>query len=291
MKSSGVFKTTLMGGLVFLLPIGFLLLVLGKAFELVVKVSRPVVEKLSIEGLGGLFLVEAMAVAILVVICFCAGLLAKSPISGQKRPASDADNLGILHRTPIRRAHADSNQLVSTEGRPAVSMSINKVSFTNTIDLVDRISAYVDEKNEVLNGTGIDLIIADDQTITTRKAIDIMQRNALLGLMLVLMVCWLFLGVKIAAFVTMGIAFSIAGTFWLLNIMGSSVNIAVLLGVVIVLGMLVDDAVVVVEALYYRIQRGQQAISAALDSLAEVGRPVASAVFTTISAGNDASAS
>ena len=77
---------------------------------------------------------------------------------------------------------------------------------------------------------------------------------------------------------------SIAGTFWLLNMMGSTLNIAVLLGVVIVLGMLVDDAVVVVEALYYRLQRGQQAVAAALDSLAEVGRPVTSAVFTTISA-------
>jgi multidrug efflux pump subunit AcrB len=82
----------------------------------------------------------------------------------------------------------------------------------------------------------------------------------------------------------MGIAFSIAGTFWVLNMAGHTLNVSVLLGVVIVLGMLVDDAVVVVESLYYRLQRGQQAIDAALDALREVVRPVTSAVFTTISA-------
>ena len=65
---------------------------------------------------------------------------------------------------------------------------------------------------------------------------------------------------------------------------GHTLNVSVLLGVVIVLGMLVDDAVVVVESLYYRLQRGQEAVSAALDALREVVRPVTSAVFTTISA-------
>ena len=163
-------------------------------------------------------------------------------------------------------------------------MSVTKVAFTNTLDLVDRVQLYIDQKNEQLAGSGIELILADDQTIATRTALSIMEKNAALGLGLVLGVCWLFLGFRIAAFVTMGIAFSIAGTFWVLNMMGSSLNISVLLGIVIVLGMLVDDAVVVVEALYYRIQRGQESVAAALGALREVGQPVASAVFTTIAA-------
>jgi len=199
-------------------------------------------------------------------------------------PATPQTKIPLDRIANVRRAHEDSNQLVSTEGRPAISMAVTKVSFTNTIELVDRINEYIDDKNAALAGTGIDLILADDQTVTTREAISIMQRNALLGLTLVLAVCWVFLGLRIASFVTMGIAFSIAGAFWVLNMLGSTVNVAVLLGVVIVLGMLVDDAVVVVEALYYRLQRGQQAIEAALDSLQEVGKPVTSAVFTTISA-------
>jgi len=184
----------------------------------------------------------------------------------------------------VRRGHKEAQQMVSFDSRPAVSMSISKMGFTNTLELVDRINAYVDTKNRQLAGTGIDLILSDDQTVQTRKALTVMQRNAGVGLVLVLLVCWLFLGIRIASFVTLGIAFSISGTFWILNMMGITLNVSVLLGIVIVLGMLVDDAVVMVEALYYRLQRGQEAIAAAIDSLSEVGKPVTSAVFTTISA-------
>jgi len=184
----------------------------------------------------------------------------------------------------VRKGRKEARQLVSFEGRPAISMSISKVAYTNTLDLVDRINDYIEQKNGVLAGTGIDVSLSDDQTTQTRRAIRIMQTNAMLGLFLVLGVCWLFLGMRIAALVTMGIAFSIAGTFWVLNMTGNTLNVSVLLGIVIVLGMLVDDAVVVVEAIYYRLQRGQEALQAALDSLAEVAKPVTSAVFTTISA-------
>ncbi len=184
----------------------------------------------------------------------------------------------------VRRGRQEAQNAVSFQNRPAIFMSITKVGFTNTLELVDRVNAYVADKNLALADTGIELILSDDQTVQTRSALDVMQRNAGLGLILVLGVCWLFLGMRIAFFVTMGIGFSIAGTFWILNMMGSTLNVSVLLGIVIVLGMLVDDAVVVVEALYYRLQRGQEAVSAALDSLAEVGKPVTSAVLTSISA-------
>jgi multidrug efflux pump subunit AcrB len=69
-----------------------------------------------------------------------------------------------------------------------------------------------------------------------------------------------------------------------LHVLGYTLNISVLLGIVIALGMLVDDAVVVVEAIYYRIQRGQDYFAAAVDALREVIAPVTSSVLTTISA-------
>jgi multidrug efflux pump subunit AcrB len=184
----------------------------------------------------------------------------------------------------VRRGREEAQQLVSFNGRPAVTMSVTKIGFTNTLDLIDRINAYVDEKNVEVAGSGIELVLSDDQTTQTKKALSVMQRNAGVGLLLVLGVCWVFLGMRIATFVTLGIVFSISGTFWVLNITGNTLNISVLLGIVIVLGMLVDDAVVMVEAIYYRLQRGQEVVSAALDSIKEVGTPVTSAVFTTISA-------
>jgi Cu/Ag efflux pump CusA len=104
------------------------------------------------------------------------------------------------------------------------------------------------------------MTLADDQTIPTREAIQVMQTNALYGVIMVLAVCWLFLGAKIGVLVSLGIPFSLLGTFAVLAAMGHTVNVSVLLGVVIALGMLVDDAVVIVEAIYYRIERGQQAL-------------------------------
>ncbi|MEJ8566745.1 efflux RND transporter permease subunit [Elongatibacter sediminis] len=184
----------------------------------------------------------------------------------------------------IQRAREEPRQLVSFRGQSAIALSVTKVGYTNTLELVGRISDYIQEKNTQLAGSGIELTLTDDQTQQTRRAIAIMQNNAMLGMTLVLGVCWLFLGLRIAAMVTLGIAFSIAGTFWFLDITGNTLNVSVLLGIVIVLGMLVDDAVVVVEAMYYRLQRGSGRLQAAVDSLREVGRPVASAVATTMAA-------
>jgi multidrug efflux pump subunit AcrB len=199
-------------------------------------------------------------------------------------PTSPQSKVALDQVARVRKGREEARQMVSFEGRPAISMSISKVAYTNTLDLVDRINNYIASKNSVLADTGIRLMLSDDQTTQTRRAIGIMQTNAMLGLILVLGVCWLFLGLRIASLVTMGIAFSISGTFWVLNMTGNTLNVSVLLGIVIVLGMLVDDAVVVVEAMYYRLQRGQAALEAALDALKEVAKPVTSAVFTTISA-------
>lgn len=205
--------------------------------------------------------------------------------SFQLAPQSRPNELIALDQVAeIRRGRERATQLVSFAGLPAVALSVTKVGYSNTLELVDRIKQYIVEKNAQLAGTGITLVLADDQTSATRHAISIMQNNAALGMLLVLGVCWLFLGLRIATMVTLGIVFSIAGTFLVLDMTGNTLNVSVLLGVVIVLGMLVDDAVVVVEAMYYRLQRGSGRLEAALDSLAEVGRPVTAAVLTTMAA-------
>jgi len=199
-------------------------------------------------------------------------------------PAVGDSSVTLDSIASIARGREDASQLVAYQGQPAVSMAVTKVSMVNTLQLVDRINAYITEKNQQIKHLGVQLVLADDQTIQTRSALSIMQTNAGLGLILVLFVCWLFLGFKIAFFVTLGIVFSITGTLWILNITGNTLNVSVLLGIVIVLGMLVDDAVVVVEAIFYRMQRGADALTAALDSLREVGAPVTAGVLTTMAA-------
>jgi len=184
----------------------------------------------------------------------------------------------------VSRARAKAGSLASFAGAPAVMLSISKKSRTNTLDLIARINAFIAGKNTLLANDGIELRLLDDQTPKTRASIGIMEANALVGLGVVLAMCWLFLGGRIAVLVALGIPFALAGTFAVLGGLGYTVNISVLLGVVIALGMLVDDAVVVVEAIYYKMQRGMVALEASIGALREVFAPVTSAVLTTMAA-------
>ncbi|MEZ5583799.1 MAG: efflux RND transporter permease subunit [Candidatus Competibacteraceae bacterium] len=184
----------------------------------------------------------------------------------------------------VRRGREDPLQLAAMNGQPGVMLSITKIGYINTLELVGRIRDYIDRKNTVLAESGLKLTLTDDQTVPTRQALGVMQNNAAIGLLLVLGVCWLFLGSRIATMVALGVVFSVSGAFALLDAVGSTLNVSVLLGIVIVLGMLVDDAVVIVEATYFRMERGMAALDATLDALREVGLPVFAAVSTTIAA-------
>lgn len=184
----------------------------------------------------------------------------------------------------VRRGHERSDQRVTYRGQPAVLLSVTKQADANTLKLVDSLKAFADERNPLLHAQGVQLVMVDDQTHATRDAIRVMESNALLGLLAVLGMCWLFLGSRLALLVAMGIPFSLAGAFVAVDLVGSTLNLTVLLGIVIALGMVVDDAVVVVEAIYYRMNRGQPALEAAIDGVAEVAKPVLSAILTTVAA-------
>ncbi|MBP6777453.1 MAG: efflux RND transporter permease subunit [Piscinibacter sp.] len=207
--------------------------------------------------------------------------LAGVPVASRARPGVVA-RLDEVAR--IERARATPSQLSSTGGRAAVALAVTKKSGTNTIELVDRLRRLIDERNPTLAASGLELRLTDDQTVPTREAIATMQSNALVGLLLVIAICWVFLGTRISLLIGLGIPFSLAGTFALLGALGYTVNISVLLGVVIALGMLVDDAVVIVEAIYYRLARGADSLAAALDGVREVGVPVVASVATTLAA-------
>jgi len=206
------------------------------------------------------------------------GYLASLPVTTARGEVP----LGTL--AAVERGRADAQQLVRYNGDPAVILAATKKGDANVLKVVERIRAYVEERNRELAGSGIRLVLADDQTEVTNNAIDVMQTNALLGLFLVLLVTWLFVGSRIALLTCIGIPFILAGTFWILREAGQTLNTSVLLGVVISLGMLVDDAVVVVEAIYYRLQRGIEVLEATRRALREVFAPVTTAVLTTMSA-------
>ncbi len=168
--------------------------------------------------------------------------------------------------------------------QPAVILSVFKKDQVNTLAMIEKLKQFISDKNELSPVTGINITLLDDNTLLTKKALRIMQTNALIGLFMVLLVTWFFLGSRIAFFTTLGIPFTLAGTFWVLHGFGYSLNNAVLLGIVISLGMLVDDAVVVVEGMYTRLKQGMQASQAAILSLREVFAPVTASILTTMAA-------
>lgn len=210
--------------------------------------------------------------------------------------SSDPDYLGSLPmlttegEVPLRSVadvslgNEDPQELVYFRNRPAVLLTVFKKEKANGLDLLKRTRQYVQERNATHQSNGIELVLFDDQTEATREAIRVMQNNALIGLLLVMLVTWIFLGAKIALFTSIGIPFVLAGTLYILSLMGHTLNVSVLLGIVISLGMLVDDAVVVVESIYYYLQRGMKGMDAAVKALKETIPPVTTAVMTTIAA-------
>ncbi|MCK2095545.1 efflux RND transporter permease subunit [Thauera aromatica] len=195
-----------------------------------------------------------------------------------------AGRVAVDEVAAVVRGHERADQLVSYNGRPAVLLSITKQAGANTLALVERLQGFAAERNPLLAGEGLQLTLIDDQTHATRQAIGVMETNALFGLAAVLGMCWVFLGSRLALLVGLGVPFALAGTFIAVDLIGSTLNLTVLLGVVIALGMLVDDAVVVVEAVYYRLQRGEAPAAAVVAAVGEVGLPVLSAVLTTVAA-------
>lgn len=198
--------------------------------------------------------------------------------------ASPSRQMPLEDVARLSRAREKPATLVSSQGRPGVLLAITKKSRVNTLQLLERINTYLTAQNPSLGSQGLALSLLDDQTVPTRQSIDIMQNNALTGLALVFLTTWLFLGSRLAGLISIGIPFSLAGTFWLLSTAGFTVNMTVLLGVIIALGMLVDDAVVILEDIYYRMTRGMPAIEAATAAVTSVGLPVLASVLTTVAA-------
>ncbi|MBE9563132.1 MAG: efflux RND transporter permease subunit, partial [Proteobacteria bacterium] len=182
----------------------------------------------------------------------------------------------------VQQSWKKPETIVEFKQKPGVIFSVMKKASANTLTLVEKLNLFIEQHNTLLQTTGLKLELLDDQTSSTRQAITIMQTNALIGLVMVLLITWLFLGWRMSILTCIGIPFIIAGTFWFIQKLGFTLNNNVLLGVVISLGMLVDDAVVVIESMYYRMVRGMEALDAAISSLREVFWPVTTAVLTTM---------
>jgi len=200
--------------------------------------------------------------------------LAELPIVG-----ADGRMTPIGELASVATGISPARELVHLDGRPAVLLSVIKRENVNTLELTDAVHALVKQTNQAFDAPVLTLL--DDQSATTREAIGVMEANALFGLAVVLLVTWFFLGHRLALLTSIGVPFALAGMFLALHLMGHTLNVSVLLGVAIVLGIPLDDAVVVAEAIRLRLAAGMNRVAAVSAALKEVARPVTASIFAT----------
>ena len=121
---------------------------------------------------------------------------------------------------------------------------------------------------------GVALGTNSDLSIYIKNRLRVMRDSALLGGVLVLVSLILFLNVRVAAMTALGIPFSFLGGLFIAQSMGISMNMMTMFALIVVLGMLVDDAIVVGENIYRHIEEGMSPEDAAVEGTVEVGRPV-----------------
>jgi multidrug efflux pump subunit AcrB len=143
------------------------------------------------------------------------------------------------------------------------------------------LQAYIQQKHQqVPEGANIEILY--DNTDMLKARIDLLMGNGIIGLSIVFLLFWCFLNARLSFWAGMGIPTSIAGALVILWAMGGTINMISLFGLIMVLGIVVDDAIVVGEAIYVHRKQGKTALKAAVDGVSEVGMPVVAAILTTI---------
>ena len=170
---------------------------------------------------------------------------------------------------------------IKFNSEPALLIRVYRTGEQNALDIADDVHEYIKKKNPVMP-PGVSLTTMKDESVILRGRIELLTENAYLGLGLVLIVLALFLKPKLAAWVSLGIPISFMGGFWLLPIFDVSINMISLFTFILVLGIVVDDAIVVGENIHIHLKRGLSGVDAALEGAYQVAKPVIFAVLTTM---------
>jgi multidrug efflux pump subunit AcrB len=148
----------------------------------------------------------------------------------------------------VREKWEDSPEKVYFNGKPAVVLSISKTISEDILAIRERAQELIDQFNAEDNGIRMEIL--DDRTIALRGRLSLMINNGLLGLLLVMISLTFFMNLRLSFWVAIGIPFSFAGMFIFAGLYGITINVISLFGMIIVVGILVDDAVVVGENIY-----------------------------------------
>ncbi len=168
-------------------------------------------------------------------------------------------------------------------GQEVVSLAVRKRAGENLLRIADEVMAIVHEESKKLPA-GIKLEISNDQSIYIQRTVSELENSIMTGMFLVVLAMFMFFGFKNSLLISAAIPFSMFIGFIVLGAFGITLNFVVLFALILVLGILVDDAVVVIENIYRHQQEYSKGpVQAARDGTAEVALPVLAATITTIS--------
>ena len=170
-------------------------------------------------------------------------------------------------------------------GDPVVMLDVKKRAGKNMVAAAEQIQVIVDDAIENVFPPDLKVSIANDQSSKTIGQVDDLINNIIFGIILVVTVLMFFLGFKNALFVGFAIPMSMFMSLMILNLMGYTMNTMILFGLIMGLGMLVDNGIVVVENVYRLMtEEGMSRIEAAKKGIGEIAFPIIISTLTTVAA-------
>ncbi len=192
-------------------------------------------------------------------------------------PLTVAD-LAIVHET-----FEEPTTIGRWGGRAAINLVVIKERTGDAIDIAASVRALVEEVRDRLPET-VTIGVYNDFSVFIRNRLNTLRLSGAIGLTIVLITLWVFMRARIAFLTGLGIPFAMLGGIVLMSLYGISLNMISLFSLILVLGLLVDDAIVVTENVYRYVEQGMDPRQAAMQGTAEVAWPVVATVTTTIAA-------
>ncbi|MGK0314763.1 MAG: multidrug efflux pump subunit AcrB, partial [Saprospiraceae bacterium] len=174
----------------------------------------------------------------------------------------------------------DKPQRTYISGEPGVVINVQNTLEEDMITIADNVRDYVDKFNK--ENEEVQAIILEDSSVTLRQRIELLTNNGIIGFFIVLLLLAMFLHFRLAFWVALAIPISFAGMFLLASILGVTLNVISLFGMIVVIGILVDDGIVIAENIYQHYERGAKPFDAAIEGTMEVLPAVFSAIITTV---------
>jgi hydrophobic/amphiphilic exporter-1 (mainly G- bacteria), HAE1 family len=164
-------------------------------------------------------------------------------------------------------------------GKPAALLVIEKTENEDTLEAIDAVNAFIENERET-TPPGVVLEVTRDGSSIVRDRLDLLTGNGVQGLALVFLVLWLFFGFRFSFWVAMGLPVSFMGAIFLMMVMGYSINMLTMVGLLIAIGLLMDDAIIISENVATQRQMGKAPLDAAVAGARQV-LPSIIASFTT----------